>query len=87
MRVFSVCKWCVNRRQKDARVSGHFVKYLELAWIDVLPRMAQLLPPRLLEVRFRAWCQRSAIACMTVRNIASGGSSDGFQKRHGCSWG
>jgi hypothetical protein len=40
MRVFSVYKWCVNRRQEDARVSGHFVKYLELVWVDVLPRMA-----------------------------------------------
>ena len=26
MRVFPVCMWCVNRKQKDARVSGHFVK-------------------------------------------------------------
>jgi hypothetical protein len=49
MRVFPMCKRCVNRKQKDARVLGHFVKYLGLAWIDVLPRMAQLLLPRLLE--------------------------------------
>ena len=26
MRVFPVCMWCMNWKQKDARVSGHFVK-------------------------------------------------------------